>query len=109
MTADLRSRSLAYLRDGAVEVQQVDDQGSPLVEGSIRTVMATVEGHRAKYIIDGRIGLDDDHQVLWEQWSCTCRNYTADACAHRAAVQLVTGGRTEIRPQPKARSAASVA
>lgn len=98
--ADLRAQALGYLRSGAVEVQQVTTvkDGD---ENTTRTIMATVRGHHGSYVVDGRIGFDYDGAQAWAAWACTCRNYTTDVCAHRAAVQLITGGQTTIRPDER--------
>lgn len=78
--ADLRSKTCAYLRDGAVRV---------LVSRTVKTenrpyhVAAVVKGHTARRVVDLTDG----------RWSCTCKAVIDDGqpCAHVAAVQLVTG------------------
>jgi hypothetical protein len=73
--ADVRSRALGYLRDGAVAVFHARSprDGTPPHE-----LVAKVEGHHGRYIVD----------FLDGTWTCTC---CKPACAHLAAVQLVTG------------------
>ncbi len=77
--SDLRPRVLGYLRDGAVSVFHARSprDGTPPHE-----VIARVQGHNGKYIVD----------FLDGSWSCTCREWSPDSgCAHIAAAQLVTG------------------
>lgn len=76
---DIRAKALNYLRDGAVSVFHARSprDGTPPHE-----VIARVEGHNGRYVVD----------YLDGTWSCTCPEGTG--CAHVAAVQLVTGHRS---------------
>lgn len=71
--SDLRTRSLAYLRDGAVTI-------TAAAPGHVR---ATVQGHNGLYTV----------RLRDAAWSCSCKAVTDDGqeCAHAAAVKLVTG------------------
>lgn len=87
---DLRSRALGYLRRGDVEVLEVRTATDFVF------VTAAVKSHvpgRA-HMVDGQMG-GGPGQI----WRCTCSKHLDPTCAHRAAVQLVTGGKTEIRPE----------
>ncbi|HEY3924375.1 MAG TPA: hypothetical protein VGL75_07420 [Acidothermaceae bacterium] len=87
---DLRTKALGYLRRGDVEVSDVRTVADNVF------VTAVVKSHvpgRA-HIVDGHVEPDGS-----ETWRCTCPKYLDPTCAHRAAVQLVTGGKTEIRPE----------
>ena len=91
MDSDLRSKALGYLRAGAVKVCEVRDVGWPGQPGHYRIVMATVQGHAQVHAVDGTMPTDGD-----EAWTCLpCK--LAQPCAHIAAVQLVTGGKTGAR------------
>lgn len=85
----LRTKALGYLRRGDVEVSEVRTVADDVF------ITAAVKSHvpNKSHIVDGRIH-PDGHQ--W--WQCTCPKYEDLTCPHRAAVQLVTGGKTEIRP-----------
>lgn len=89
MVADVRTKALGYLRRGDVEVSDV----TPVKDSVF--VTAAVKSHipGRSHIVDGRM---ESGGV--ETWTCTCPNYLDETCPHRAAVQLVTGGKTEIRP-----------
>jgi hypothetical protein len=72
-----RSKALAYLREQRVRVVLADTAG-----GSIQPyrVEAIVRGHQSDYMVELGAGV----------WYCTCNAAKTD-CAHRAAVQMVTG------------------
>ncbi|MGV9536593.1 hypothetical protein ACWEU6_36160 [Streptosporangium sandarakinum] len=82
MSADLRTRALAYLRSGAVTV--------------LRAEAMAAGPHLPEYVHAIVRGFRSDHRVLFEagRWSCSCR----EDCAHQHAVRLVTGHPTPIRP-----------
>ena len=87
MPADIRSKALGYLRSGAVRVQlasSVSQADRPY------WVRALVHGFKSTYIVtlDGASA----------PWTCTCHQ---DECAHRAAVQLITGHESAAAPTPK--------
>ena len=88
---DMRTRALAYLRDGNVTVWHTRTRRG---DRAPQEVVAVVNGHHARYQIQMR------HQT----WSCTCQAVTSDGttCAHAAAVQLVTG-----HPSPAAKQTGS--
>lgn len=95
----LRSKALSYLRAGAVSVvKSVTDEGS--LGYAFRTVTAEVQGHQRLHIVDGRWQFERDRPdvVHYATWTCTCPKYLDPTCPHRAAVQLVVGYATEIRP-----------
>ncbi len=75
MSADVRTKALAYLRDERVRVVSA---GTP--EGHLRPyqVTAYVNGYTGRHTVTFEAGA----------WSCTCG---AVGCAHAAAVQLITG------------------
>ncbi len=77
MPADIRAKALGYLRSGAVQVLTAS---TVLHSNRPFLVHAHVRGHNSDYVVrlDGASA----------PWTCTCRQ---DGCAHRAAVQLVTG------------------
>jgi len=85
MPRDLRAAVLHYLRSGAVTVltasTPTDGPKVPLL------VHALVEGYRSTH----RVSLAP------AGWTCSCR-YTD--CAHIAAVAMVTGHDTPVRPAP---------
>lgn len=79
---DVRTKSLAYLRDGKVTIgsarlPRIADPDRP------EFVQARVVGHQATYRV----------HLLDGVWSCSCASVWSDCepCAHLAAVQLVTG------------------
>ena len=84
---DLRSKALGYLRSGAVSVFDVR------LTSTEKLVSAFVQGHAQKHVVDGVIPRNGDP----ERWSCSCGKHLELTCPHRAAVQLVTGGKTEAR------------
>lgn len=83
MTAGLRARALAALRDGRVEVFEA--HGDPSGDEPAHSITALCRSSRTDsdrtYVID-----------LTPQmgWGCTCGLYGGN-CVHVAAVQLVTG------------------
>lgn len=86
VAADVRSKALGYLRSGAVQVltaSTVTHSNRPFL------VEARVRGYHSDYVVrlDGASA----------PWTCTCRE---DECAHRAAVQLVTGHESAAAPTP---------
>lgn len=86
---EIREKALGYLRDGKVCIPH---SLSPM--GGLRPyeVEAFVEGYNSTY----KITLDDG------VWSCTCRT---EACAHVAAVQLVTEPEASAAAKQKTRAA----
>lgn len=87
MSRDLRARALAYLRSGAVTILNARYDGGPRRAADIT---ADVAGHRSTHRVTySRIG-----------WWCTCPDWAVEAapCPHIAAVALVTGHPTPIRP-----------
>jgi hypothetical protein len=75
--ASTRSKALGYLRGQNVRVVTATsrpDTIQPLY------VVAIVRGHNGDYLVTLDAG----------QWTCTCDAARRD-CAHRAAVQMVTG------------------
>jgi hypothetical protein len=79
--ADLRSRALAYLRDGQVRAHTV---ATPPGAAHPCLVIATVFGHNGRYTV-----AYDATQPEPGRWSCVCRG--SELCPHIAAVALVTG------------------
>lgn len=77
---DLRSKSLAYLRDGKVTIGAAR---RPRKADRPDFVSARVIGHHAAYRV----------HLLAGRWTCSCQTEWSDGepCAHLAAVQLVTG------------------
>lgn len=75
MPSDVRTRALGYLRTGATRVVHARSpkDGTPPHE-----VVATVQGHQRKHVVDYIDGA----------WTCTCQ---ITGCPHIAAVQIVTG------------------
>lgn len=86
---DLRTKALGYLRDEKVRVLYAET-----VKPDLRphTVGALVQGFNARYWIELQGG----------RWLCSCG--TSEACAHLAAVQIITGW-----PSAASRPAAKVA
>lgn len=72
----IRTKALAYLRDGNVIVRSAvpADHGRAPFQ-----VRADVIGQNSTYLVQ---------LTTCDGWTCTCKN---DGCAHVAAVQLVTG------------------
>lgn len=77
---NIRQKALAYLRNQDVRITQAITP-----EGSIQPVFveAIVRGYRRFYDVRLENGV----------WTCTCDLASQPECAHRAAVQLVTGHR----------------
>lgn len=71
----VRRKALGYLRDERVRVTSAVTPPHALRP---YTVSALVDGHNGRYRVTFDAGA----------WSCTCERL---ACAHAAAVQLVTG------------------
>lgn len=94
--ADLRSSALGYLRRGDVEVLEVKTiKDTVFVTASVRSHVPN-----KSHLVDGQMGPDAASPAITvEEWRCTCPNYLDETCPHRAAVQMVTGGKTEIRPR----------
>lgn len=88
MPRDLRAAVLHYLRSGAVTIltasTPTDGPKVPLL------VHALVEGYRSTHRVS---------RTASAAWTCSCR-YTD--CAHIAAVAMVTGHSTPVRPEPRA-------
>jgi hypothetical protein len=87
--ADLRTKTLGYLRGGLVRVAHARSERGHLHQPPTE-VIAFVDSTRGdrQYVVDLR-----DHE-----WVCTCGNH---GCPHAAAVQLVTGHPTAARKEPK--------
>jgi hypothetical protein len=89
--ADVRTKTLARLREGRVTVLAAHTPPG-----------ATRPGYVEAHVTSSQPGTRDlCHRVVLEDgaWSCSCR---ADGCPHSAAVQLVTGW-----PSPAARRGAA--
>lgn len=75
--ASMRSKALGYLRGQNVRVVVAMTRPDTIQP---HYVEAIVRGHNGDYLIALDAG----------QWTCTCDGARRD-CAHRAAVQMVTG------------------
>jgi hypothetical protein len=83
---DLRAKALGYLRDEKVRVLY-----AATIKPNLRphTVGALVQGFNGRYWVE----FDSD------RWLCSCGS--SEACAHVAAVQIITGW-----PSPASKAAA---
>jgi hypothetical protein len=82
---DIRSKALAYIRNGKVRVSHASSAG---VSRTPYDVLAYVDGHNSTYLV----------RFTANAWSCSCQRAE---CAHAAAVQLVTGHRSAAeKPEP---------
>ncbi|MDF5758564.1 hypothetical protein [Spongiactinospora sp. TRM90649] len=83
----LRGKTLAYLRGGHVRIAAAltcpGDARPRFVEAFVASTNPAATG------LSYRVRLDAG------RWECSC---TGDACAHLAAVQLVTGHPSQVTP-----------
>ncbi|WP_326646098.1 hypothetical protein OG884_15715 [Streptosporangium sp. NBC_01755] len=87
MPRDLRAAVLHYLRTGAV---------------TVLTASTPTDGPKAPLLVHAHVaGYRSTHRVsrTTAGWTCSCRY---SDCAHIAAVAMVTGHSTPVRPEPPA-------
>lgn len=92
LPAVLRTKALAYLRDGRVRVMEARTTSA----GRLTSADVIVYGHRA------------EHMIGWNEhgWSCSCpKGRLGQVCTHLVAAELILHG---VMPpgrdgQPKAR------
>lgn len=73
----LRSKALTYLREQNVRVIRAETASGAFQPYQVEAI---VRGHQRDYFVE----------LGGSVWYCTCDSVKTD-CAHRAAVQLVTG------------------
>lgn len=89
--ADVRTKALAYIRDGQVRAHTV---ATPPGAAHPSLVIATVFGHNGRYTV-----AYDATQRELGRWSCVC--WRSELCPHIAAVGLWAGDpHLAARPSP---------
>lgn len=83
----IREKACAYYRDQSIRLLHAS---TPEGADCPTAVEATVRGHESTYRVELDAGV----------WSCSC-SFARSDCAHRAAVQMVTGHKSSASKPAK--------